>query len=954
MPLGFDDPQAVGSSDASPGARWQEAQGGSFATPVGDSNWWHALPTGAIFALGGFVALAAMVVLSSGSLHLQLAAVALITGAALAWMVWQTVIDPRWLALALVLAETLPYTNLIPIDPHSRWFLRYPLLFAFCLPALPRVWKSGILTKGHLPLFLAYFGWAAITIVYSEDPVASAGRLFPAFLLFLTIVLVASMVSDAKDVTAIFTRYFLGCSVLAGLAFATAVFFPMNVLGIGQGSNEDVPAGVYNWMADDSGINRFTGYSYTPNEIGALMLVTVGIGLVLWPRYRGWKRTSIAFVMIATMVFAAMADSRSTFVSIVVGISAYVVWKFRARGLLVLSALALMGLVGYEIYGLGTGAAFNRDVTTLTGRTEAWQFEVVKMLERPLTGYGYAVEGAIFKDRRFPNWETFWDNGPNSPLHNSYMSLAIGLGLPATFLFLYLVLAPWVAVFRRKDDPLGLKQIFFFIVVPALVLGIVESEMSEARGVRGLIFFIAWALAECQRIESREKRKHEAEQSRSSTWLTVGSKIAVLGIGILLAGVSHASAADYYVNVQNGNDGNPGTSTSAPWRSLAKVDGFPFQPGDVVYLARGSVWRETLRPDRGNFARVTFTAYGSGDLPTIKGSDVVSQWSPVSGGVYSAPESKPVFNVFVDGRPGWGLLHACCPAGGSCEPTNPKAFSRGQTCKVGPMQPGSWYWSGGTLYVWPAGGSELSGHTVEAVTRQYGVQGYASRGDLDGLVLDHIEVRQAGIRGISLQSSDAAGCCGSRGIGGGAGIRDLVIRDCAVSETGTGQIDDGSYGSAVVVLNATAPLIEGNLVSYAGNHGNDLNIQNSNGAHIVGNRVDHWNHNGIDIKGSRDVVVENNISRDQPSVGSGFYTEFSQNVLFRNNQAIDVSNGFQVSVGAAATIEDNRITDAGTVIYFGPRSLSLKADGNTASGFRALIGRDGSGHLLQANNSWGR
>ncbi|HTR63634.1 MAG TPA: hypothetical protein VMH37_18125, partial [Candidatus Binataceae bacterium] len=105
---------------------------------MGDSNWWHALPTGAIVALGGFVALAAMVVLSSGSLHLQLAAVALITGAALAWMVWQTVIDPRWLALALVLAETLPYTNLIPIDPHSRWFLRYPLLFAFCLPALPR------------------------------------------------------------------------------------------------------------------------------------------------------------------------------------------------------------------------------------------------------------------------------------------------------------------------------------------------------------------------------------------------------------------------------------------------------------------------------------------------------------------------------------------------------------------------------------------------------------------------------------------------------------------------------------------------------------------------------------------------------------------------------------------------------------------------------------------------
>ena len=76
--------------------------------------------------------------------------------------------------------------------------------------------------------------------------------------------------------------------------------------------------------------------------------------------------------------------------------------------------------------------------------------------------------------------------------------------------------------------------------------------------------------------------------------------------------------------------------------------------------------------------------------------------------------------------------------------------------------------------------------------------------------------------------------------------------------------------------------------------------------------------------------------------------------MFRNNQVLNVSNGFQISVVASASLVDNTIRSASTVIYFGPRAVSLNADGNVASQYRSLMGRDGSGTLAQANNSWAR
>jgi hypothetical protein len=82
--------------------------------------------------------------------------------------------------------------------------------------------------------------------------------------------------------------------------------------------------------------------------------------------------------------------------------------------------------------------------------------------------------------------------------------------------------------------------------------------------------------------------------------------------------------AEYFVNSISGKDSNPGTSSSAPWKSLAPVETKKLQPGDIVNFARGSSWTKSawetvfLIDDNGAKEKpITFRAYGEGDLPTF-------------------------------------------------------------------------------------------------------------------------------------------------------------------------------------------------------------------------------------------------------------------------------------------------------------------------------------------------
>lgn len=84
-----------------------------------------------------------------------------------------------------------------------------------------------------------------------------------------------------------------------------------------------------------------------------------------------------------------------------------------------------------------------------------------------------------------------------------------------------------------------------------------------------------------------------------------------------------ASAADYYVS-SAGADTKTGTSPSAAWRTLSRVNGVTLRPGDRVLLRGGDTFSGTLTldaADRGTAtAPVTVTSYGTGRATIAAGN----------------------------------------------------------------------------------------------------------------------------------------------------------------------------------------------------------------------------------------------------------------------------------------------------------------------------------------------
>jgi hypothetical protein len=400
---------------------------------------------------------------------------------------------------------------------------------------------------------------------------------------------------------------------------------------------------------------------------------------------------------------------------------------------------------------------------------------------------------------------------------------------------------------------------------------------------------------------------------KAAIWLS-GALFALVTLAYVINTLAESPSESphaYYVDSSAGDDSNSGHSPSSAWRTIGRVNSIALAPGDTVYFRRGGIWRETLEPRNGGAPGrpVTFTAYGSGPEPIISGSDIVKGWSSTNASIFRARSAKPN-NVYVDGGPGWGLTRACCLPGEPC--------TRSDLCATGPMTAGAWYWNPATsdLYVWLADSSNPSNHVVEAAVRIYGMNATADEDEKGNIVVDGLAFERTGGYGIYFYSNAE----------GGKGPVGVVIRNNTVRQTGTGQIDGGEYYNAIhfdehVELN-TAPEFIGNSIAYSGGHGNAINSQMADGARIIGNRAEHFNHNGFDTKHSASVLVRGNTAHDA-SEANGIYQEYCANGPIEKNVIYNVSgsvpgrgSGIQIDVGTSgATIIANSISNVLTGIY---------------------------------------
>jgi hypothetical protein len=422
-----------------------------------------------------------------------------------------------WLICAFVVVFLI--NGLSFLDATARASFHYGALALLCFPVLPTALRSDMFQSGGFRLYTIYFLWAAVTITYSLAPEYSLARLGEAFLILTALATMVLDVRDANDTNRLLTHFLVGAGVILALNAAGAVLLPHSLTWVSP--LESFTAEELHEMqklgVTVDGVDRFRGLLSGPNDIGGLMLILIGPALVCWSTAGRGRRVLLTALMIGAVSMATLADSRSAFLALSVGIALYSVWKWRARGVLILAtATAVLG-AALIIYAHGDLTAYigRGDVSTLTGRTDIWTFVVQQIEHRPILGYGYEVSGAIFEPSYFPIWWGPWDLGPHSSLHNGYFDHAVGVGIPATLLWIFIILRPWVFVFRQPGDTWNLKAIFLLIVVPILINNLTEELLGDFTSSVGVLFGLAWAVGERYRLLALQRAEVGRLESRA-------------------------------------------------------------------------------------------------------------------------------------------------------------------------------------------------------------------------------------------------------------------------------------------------------------------------------------------------------------------------------------------------------------------------------------------------------
>lgn len=98
--------------------------------------------------------------------------------------------------------------------------------------------------------------------------------------------------------------------------------------------------------------------------------------------------------------------------------------------------------------------------------------------------------------------------------------------------------------------------------------------------------------------------------------------VASTPISLLEVKAENTIGTNYYIDSENGNDTNSGTSESSAWKTLDKVNSVVFEPGDNILFKSGGMWTGRLKPQGSGAegAPIKIDKYGGDVKPIINGS----------------------------------------------------------------------------------------------------------------------------------------------------------------------------------------------------------------------------------------------------------------------------------------------------------------------------------------------
>ncbi|MCM3746089.1 right-handed parallel beta-helix repeat-containing protein [Paenibacillus pasadenensis] len=481
---------------------------------------------------------------------------------------------------------------------------------------------------------------------------------------------------------------------------------------------------------------------------------------------------------------------------------------------------------------------------------------------------------------------------------------------------------------------------------------------------------------------------------------------AIPGISALDAQTAFAANTTYYVSNSTGNDSNNGTSQSTAWKTMAKVSGITFQPGDRILLKSGDTWNEklTLKGSGTKASPITITSYGTGNKP------IISANVPWSGVIYGknlshwlikglAVKAVPSLNmVYTDRTTGilvdydTTALHAGLQIDSNeIYSTTPDSNTYG--IQIVAYVPGSSYGAVANdivisnnnihdvgYYAITTGGWNTAGATNFLSQETYGNM-YVVGNQVTNIGNQGIVVGNAFNSAIERNIVRAAGQANSNGYGPGGlwyiSSRDSVIRFNEVSEMGDSM---SGYDGAGINIDWYCKNITVQYNYSHDNKGNGFTTMSNIGGKILNNKakgnkgetgngkgqIALGNFTGMPSisTGTHNMVVANNTIivdvAGTTGINSGYWSggaapdpsHWTGNSIYRNNIVLKsgVANTSVFDIGINTTIDqiwENKIYSSGS-------TFTAKKDGTTYNGlwtWQAATGFDSGSFVYGLDTS---
>jgi O-antigen ligase len=282
-------------------------------------------------------------------------------------------------------------------------------------------------TPKYLVLLIIYILFAILSYFYSIDKNITLIRSLDFLMLFIYLVSLHFWLNSEIRFEKVFQMFIAFIFVFIFLNIVVILFQPSKAW----------------WYSSP---DRLEGITSQPNSLGTVLKNFPPLLLLysIWES-KSTKKYLYYIYIILVLGLILLTGSRTSLITSFFLIILWFIFEKKWEKLfiiIVILTLLLSIFSSFEPENLKRG--HDRSFTDLTDRENFWTGAIILIFEKPWTGYGYSVEGAIWQDPRFYDPKlSLWMGSAKTSLHNGYLSSAIGLGIPGFVFWLFLLLYPF-------------------------------------------------------------------------------------------------------------------------------------------------------------------------------------------------------------------------------------------------------------------------------------------------------------------------------------------------------------------------------------------------------------------------------------------------------------------------------------------------------------------------------